>query len=246
VRSNPRSLLIVSCSQCKRSDPALLPAIERYDGPAFRVLRHFLKGQALAPLDIFILSAKFGLIPYNQPIPNYDQRMTQSQAYELHPHVIRELRTILSNQRYQQLCICMGKDYLRVLNGYDTLISSDLSVKVATGSPGKKLAELHYWLYGKSSLRCSRAQVVAFNGKAYIRGIELVLTPIQVLDIARCALAQGQGNPTNYQSWYVQVDGERVAPKWLVSQLTGLPVSTFQAREARNVLLHLGIGVYRE
>jgi len=31
-------LLILSCSQRKRPDSGLLPAIERYDGPVFRVV----------------------------------------------------------------------------------------------------------------------------------------------------------------------------------------------------------------
>jgi hypothetical protein len=244
VRSDPRSLLIVSCSQCKRSDPGLLPAIDRYDGPTFRVLRRFLKERPSAALDIFILSAKFGLIPHNQPIPNYDQRMTPLRAQELHPSVMGELRHILSSHSYQKFCICLGKIYLLALDGYNTLISSELSIKVVTGTPGKKLAELYNWLYGKSSLQHCSSQVVGSNEKAYIHGIEVVMTPAQVLDTARCALAQGQGDPTNYQLWYAVVDGQRVAPKWLVSQLTGLPVSTFQAREARNVLQRLGIGVY--
>ena len=32
-------LLIVTCSQRKRSDPELLPALERYDGIFFRIIR---------------------------------------------------------------------------------------------------------------------------------------------------------------------------------------------------------------
>jgi hypothetical protein len=242
---NLRSLLIVSCSQRKRSDPGLLPAIERYDGPTFRVLRRFLKEQSSAHLDISILSAKFGLIPANQPIPNYDQRITLSRAQELQSGVITKLREILNSKSYQEIYICMGKDYYRALDGYNTSVSSKISIKVAVGSPGKKLTQLHYWLYGISSPKHSKSQVITTKGNAYIRGIEIVMTPTQVLDIARSALAQGQEDPTNYQSWYVLVDGNRVAPKWLVSQLTGLPVSTFQSREARNVLQNLGIGVYR-
>lgn len=240
-----RSLLIVSCSQRKRPDPGLLPAIDRYDGPTFRVLRRYLKEQPSAQLDIFILSAKFGLIPANQLIPNYDQRMTLLRAQELHPDVIAKLRCILSSKSYQELYICMGQNYLRILVGYKTLISSELSIKVSAGSLGIKLAELHFWLYGKSSSKRSNMQVTTSKGRACIRGIEVVMTPTEVLDIARRALVEGYGEPTNYQSWYILVDGERVAPKWLVSRLTGLPVSTFQSREARNVLQHLGIGVYR-
>ena len=36
-------LLILSCSQRKRPDRVLLPALERYDGPVFRMLRKFLR-----------------------------------------------------------------------------------------------------------------------------------------------------------------------------------------------------------
>lgn len=38
----PCRCLLLSCSQAKISTPDLLPAIRRYDGPAFRVLRKFL------------------------------------------------------------------------------------------------------------------------------------------------------------------------------------------------------------
>jgi ABC-type multidrug transport system ATPase subunit len=41
----------------------------------------------------------------------------------------------------------------------------------------------------------------------------------------------------------VLLDGQPVAPKWLVSQLTGLPTSDFDASAARRVLLALGIDV---
>ena len=75
-------LLILGCSQKKRPDSGLLPALTRYDGPMFRVLRKFLRecpGEAQG-LEIYILSAEFGLIPASQPIPNYDRRMTLQQA----------------------------------------------------------------------------------------------------------------------------------------------------------------------
>jgi hypothetical protein len=242
VCSNPRSLLVLSCSQRKRSDSSLLPAIERYDGPTFRVLRRFLKEQPLAPLDIFVLSAKFGLIPHNQLIPNYDQQMTQSRARELQPHMIAELRNILTSRPYQKICFCMGKDYLQALDGYDILVSS---ITAINGSQGKILAELHTWLYGESSSLSKKLQPRATNGKSHIKGIEMSMTPAQVLEKARRALKEGQGDPTNYHSWYVLVDGQRVAPKWLVGQLFGLPVSNFATDEARRVLAKLGVEVRR-
>jgi hypothetical protein len=38
-----RRMLILACSRRKRPDEGLLPAIERYDGPAFRMVRRFLR-----------------------------------------------------------------------------------------------------------------------------------------------------------------------------------------------------------
>jgi len=69
-----RRLLILSCSQRKQASHGLLPAIERYNGPLFFVLRRFLREcpcQAKR-LDVYILSAAYGLIAGDFPTPLYD------------------------------------------------------------------------------------------------------------------------------------------------------------------------------
>lgn len=243
MNSEFRYLLIVSCSQRKRSDAGLLPAIERYDGPAFRLLRRFLRGQPSAPLDTYILSAKFGLIPSDCLIPDYDQEMTRQRAGELHPEVIAGLTHILGAKSYEQLFIYLGRDYLRAFDGYETLVPAALTVRIAEGGSGKKLSELHEWLYGETPARRYSPPTGTPQGKARLRGIELVLTPAQVFEIARTAVAVEKDDSTRYKWWYVVVDGQRVAPKWLVSKLTGLPVSAFTADEARRVLGQLGVQV---
>ncbi|MEG4044110.1 DUF6884 domain-containing protein [Microcoleus sp. Pol17_C1] len=240
-----RHLLILACSQRKRSDADSLPAIERYDGPTFRLLRRFLRKQPSAPLEIYILSAKFGLIPSDYLIPNYDQRMTKMRSRQLQPEVIAKFEDILSAKSYHKLCICLGRDYFLALDKYDMLIKSGLAVRIATGSLGKKLATLHDWLYGKPPELASGEAVVP-QGKASLKGIEVVLTPGEVLDLARQGLVEGKGNPGCYQSWYVLVGDRRVSPKWLVSLLTGLPVSDFHSIAARRMLQQLGVEIYRE
>ena len=45
----PTRLLVLACSERKRAGPGLLPAAERYDGPAFRVLRAYLRTAADPP-----------------------------------------------------------------------------------------------------------------------------------------------------------------------------------------------------
>jgi hypothetical protein len=72
-----------------------------------------------------------------------------------------------------------------------------------------------------------------------------VLTPEQVFETARESLAETSDGPNRYQTWYVMIDGQRVAAKWLVSQITGLPVSAFVSDEARHLLTQLGIKVMR-
>jgi hypothetical protein len=240
-----RHLLILACSQRKRLDTESLPAIERYDGPTFRLLRRFLRKQPSAPLEIYILSAKFGLIPSDYLIPNYDQRMTKMRSRQLQPEVIAKFEDILSAKSYQKLCICLGRDYFLALDKYDMLIKSGLAVRIATGSLGKKLATLHDWLYGKPPELAS-GQAIDLQGKACLKGIEVVLTAAEVLDVARQALVEGKGNPASYQSWYVLVGDRRVSPKWVVSLLTGLPVSDFHSIAARRMLIQLGIEVRSE
>ena len=67
-----RRLLILACSQRKRLDPQPLPVLERYDGPAFRVLRKFLRDSPCEAqrIDISVLSAEFGLLSAQQMILN--------------------------------------------------------------------------------------------------------------------------------------------------------------------------------
>lgn len=238
-------LLIMACSQRKRPDPGLLPAIERYDGPTFQVLRNFLLERPIEAkyVETFILSANFGLISAYKPIPNYDYKMSSQRAYELQPKVIREFEQVMQANYYSRLFFNLGMNYWQALEGYERLVPVETQITLAQGSQGGRQTALRHWLHNGFAEQPDRHLVVAPLGKARIRGREIALTPEQVLDIARQALAKGLGDPTSYQSTYVLVDGQHVAPKWLVSQLTGLPVSSFHTDDARRVLQRLGVQV---
>ena len=242
--SNPR-LLILSCSQRKHSTQGLLPALKRYDGPAYRVMNKFMRvhPSEVQLLDVYILSAEFGLISAGEPIPNYDRRMTPQRVKELQSHIRPELKQVLSGRQYDELFISMGKAYRQVLVGYESLTPANLKVIVSTGIMGRKLAELRNWLHEGAPESLDSQTKVVQQGKAHLRGIEIALTPKQIIEVARSALAKNRNIP-KYQVWYVQVDGQPVPPKWLVSQLTGLPVNAFHTNEARRVLQQLGTEVH--
>jgi len=97
----PRRLLLLSCSQRKCRARGLLPAIKRYDGPAFRVLRRYLDEQPTAQSEVLILSAKWGLISGNTLLPYYNQRMTEQRAAKLRPLIIKRLRKILGAKSFK-------------------------------------------------------------------------------------------------------------------------------------------------
>ena len=251
--------LILSCSQKKVENSGKLPAIQRYDGPPFRVLRKFLTdANSTAPhnaVDVFILSAEFALIDGDEPIPYYDRRMTPRRAEELYADVLKTFKSRIVSKNYSELFLSMGKTYLLALDGFETLLSSETKVIISNGGNGQKLADLKAWLNGvaipvkqPSSQNGDNDRVIVprvIRGAARLKGVDLRLTPDEVYQIARQSLADEVGNPHNFRNWYVLVDEIKVAPKWLVSQLANLPVREFDAGSARRVLKGLGIPVYR-
>ena len=77
-----KRLVILSCSQRKVQSASLMPAIERYDGPAYLVVRKWMRTipDARRDHEFLILSAEFGLISDSLRIPYYDRRMTVGRA----------------------------------------------------------------------------------------------------------------------------------------------------------------------
>lgn len=237
-------LLLIACSQRKRTDSGLLPAIDRYDGPSFRVLRRYLRNSN-SPIDVRILSAEYGLISSGYLIPYYDQRMTARRAKILHPRVISDLEALLSNKSYENFLLCLGRYYLKSIEGYENFVPGNMTVKEAAGGLGRKLSVLHDWLYGSSSKLKNFEPIPSLMQKVCIRGIEISLTSEQIIEVARKAIPLRGNKAMQCQSWYVQIDHQSIAPKWLVSQITGLPVNRFSTEEARRVLTQLGVKVKR-
>lgn len=240
-----KSLLILSCSQTKRSNVELLPALERYDGPAFRLLRKFLHQKSDLRLDIYIISARFGLIAGSRLIPDYDQKLTKGRSLELNIPTIDSLRKLLNSQNYEEILICVTKSYLSVLNGVMMLLPEHTKVTIATGTIGRKLSILRQWLYRENQPVSHIPSLPSVPKETIqLKGVEISLRNEKILNLARQALAKDKQRAYNYQTWYIWVDDTKVSPKWLVSLLTGLPVSSFHSQAARRVLQQLGIKVH--
>lgn len=247
VIQDKRRLLVVSCSQRKRADTAPLPAIDRYTGPTYQVIRRYLTTVAADNLDTLVLSAEYGLIDVRHPIYNYDRRMSASRARELQDAISASWALLTGSRRYSDIFISLGKVYQSAFDPCLSDIDNGVTLRVANGSQGKRLADLRRWLYRDAA---SVSQKAVTGGESRgpakpvkIRGHEIVLRRDDVLATASAGVSRGDAAAMRCQAWYVPVDGSRISPKWLVSQVTGIAVRDFHSQDARRVLGELGIEV---
>ena len=138
-------LLLISCSQRKVESPEPLMAIDRYDGPTYRTLRKAIDADRIPEnLHVLIISAKHGLIPWQQSIEPYDQCMTPERADVLRPGIQRELIEVLSEKRYAEVFMNLGKTYMRTLEGFHWGLHTTLE---ASGGIGLKTSQMKAWLH---------------------------------------------------------------------------------------------------
>ena len=135
-----RQLVVLWCSDKKSDAPGALPAIERYTGTVYNVLRNYLR-KSLWPesLSVAVLSAKYGLIGGLTSIANYDQRMDARRAAELmRPTTETLLRWAESHDR---VSLVLGRDYLPALD-FERLRHHRVEPIVLPGGIGEKQ---HHW-----------------------------------------------------------------------------------------------------
>lgn len=143
-----RRLLILSCSQRKDTSHGELPAIKRYNGPLFFVLRRFLREcpREAEKLDIYILSASYGLISADFPIEFYDQKMNLSRVVELQPQIKATFSDIL-RKNYASICFVLGRTYQKVFDDLQYMIPILTRSIVTYGVIGKRQVQLKKWLW---------------------------------------------------------------------------------------------------
>jgi len=139
VQPSSKRLVVLSCSATKLNVDGELPAINLYDGPAFRIVRSYLRTNRWpSPLSLAVLSAKYGLIGGLSHISTYDERMTKERADALSNEVQATFRRILPG--HERVDVIMGKDYVRSLNA-NSRDHSGITINFADGPIGLKL---HY------------------------------------------------------------------------------------------------------
>lgn len=243
-----KNLVVLGCSATKVEADGVLPAIHRYDGPAFRVLRSFLRGNRWPDtLSIAVLSAKFGLIGGLAHIPNYNKRMTPELANKLNASVTASFQKLGANHSNVELV--MGKDYLGSIN-LDTAGLSGTTFHFTPGAIGMKLNHLHCLL-----------RAMPHEQRAIRPGLDKPPRPLYFLpdwddfldvdyDFARDKFSSPERSTRNEEHSIAMMRPERLCDGVLVSLAQNLGTKgllkrvdkiSFRLKEMNSGLRHLGM-----
>lgn len=147
-------LLLLACSKLKRHTSGLLPAFQRYDGGAFRVVKRAQReGYAPQDLAILILSARYGLIPAGCLIEDYDQLMSFDRVRALCEEVGGRLDNELNQLRPRKIFVSLSQLYLQAISKSIEFKQFEQAglVQCAKGRPGERQAQLRAWLWARAS-----------------------------------------------------------------------------------------------
>jgi|SaaInlStandDraft_2_1057019.scaffolds.fasta_scaffold90900_3 hypothetical protein len=147
--------LIAACSGTKRTpSAATMPAIELYDGPAWRIIRKAAEKyptRFVRNLSVYVLSAEYGLVPAGAHIAPYDRKLDADRAEFLQAKVERQGLAHLSGMAidpHPNLLVAGGRLYadlaFHALPNHDDMMwrcSCDDSRGI-----GDQLSELKTWL----------------------------------------------------------------------------------------------------
>ncbi len=157
-----KRLLILGCADRKRDSEGLLPALDRYDGPAYRLLRKFLRAhQWPEDISIAVLSAEYGLFGVLKGIADYNRRMDPATAKATAPQCSTALTKWSAAHR--SVHVALGKDYMPAVQpGLEAL---GLEKQVFAGGIGQKLSQIKSFLTDSSPARRVKADVEAGTGR---------------------------------------------------------------------------------
>lgn len=148
-KSNKQKLFIVSCSDRKNKTDKPVKAWDLYDGVFYRILKKDRYKQVIESLDIYILSAKYGLIPMNNIIENYDHKMTLSTAREQRNSNLIKVKEVCQINHFQEIFIAAGSTYLMALSPLEEWLPDQATFSQTSGKIGFQLQQLKVWLEGQ-------------------------------------------------------------------------------------------------
>lgn len=141
-------LLVMSCSNRKIKEPALMPAWERYDGPAYWVVNLSKREVACPPTTHIIISAKFGVIEPELRIPDYNVKMTPFLAKIQAGRIREALQLKVDAVKPSEILVFAGPHYQAAVMP-PTSWAGDVPVSAVWGQLGFRYQLLRAWYRGE-------------------------------------------------------------------------------------------------
>jgi len=147
-----KKLMIISASSRLIKEPTKpLPAIERYDGVYFRVLRKSLREGKLRNIDILVLSEKFGLvwasnkIPFHEPHPGAwgSLSLSKKDMNKLRKENLQKVKKIIT--RYSEIYVNVGRKYFKLIEGFEKFTTCQITYAIGKGL-GPKASHMKEWV----------------------------------------------------------------------------------------------------
>jgi hypothetical protein len=149
-----RNLIIVSGSARVAREPAEpVPALQRFDGIFTRLIRKYHK--QLRGFDILIVSPIYGLVTaeqkigFRQPVNGSwrDPLLADKDVSRLRESSLLTLRNILARQQYDEIYVNVGKNMLRIIDGFEKMAPRRTRITYAEGPGiGPKLTHMKKWI----------------------------------------------------------------------------------------------------
>jgi len=140
-----KSMLLISCSNIKKWDIATpQPAFEVYNGVIYRVIKKSIKSKPdiKDKFTVYILSAKYNVIPAHQNILPYDLKMSKSLSLKNRDNNTCLLKKYINLENPSDLVVVMGKTYRNSIDWGQI----DISTRFIIGQIGEMQSQLKKWL----------------------------------------------------------------------------------------------------
>jgi len=132
-------------------DHGRIPAFTRYDGPSYRIIKKLARENRLSlNIDIYVISAKYGLINSSYSIDKYNRKMTPARAIKLRPKILQVICNLFENNLFDDVFINMGKLYLLSIEGIENILPEGTRLIYAKGRIGQKNSQMKKWLLEKN------------------------------------------------------------------------------------------------
>jgi len=146
-----RKLIIITTSyRLNKENTEPIPAIERFDGVYFRLLRKHIREGRLRNVDILIVSEKFGLIWAKDKVPYYEVHgkmgslsLDKKTTEKIRKENLQKLKKIVN--RYSEIYVNVGREYLKLIEGFEKFTTSKVTYASGKGL-GPKASHMKEWI----------------------------------------------------------------------------------------------------